>query len=432
MYDERADITEFTTAIDNELLNSILNNEPLSTISNVNNIPTNEGDEVIGTILENNPDPSGIQTGKISYKTIFDSYIDGQKAYFESFTGFIQKTITDFNYGVYKQAKTNRLFSTGYSNYLNSGKTEFEIFGRSDNWKELLTNVGTKLKEFIDGETELIVFNLKNSNVKSVDLDIIKNNYKNLIDEKVNNGFASFGSQMNEFATNQVNFLQTLRKLDVVSTLTDGKILADKSVKIYVLTGVTLTGATESGEDSMVKLVSDYTTTTANFTGYMNTLTTKFISVGVSEAPDVFFETFSSMNSSGATNVCYTLFSNDILDTNKKQNFITNLKKNISTGQTEIINSVITDRVNEYSTIFKLEKDETTKSFDLIINSSDYSNYKNYNPQDSSGKAVKGLERNANFVTSGGTITQEDFISNLYSSVNINNDNTSFNDKKTF
>jgi hypothetical protein len=432
MYDERADITEDTTAIDNELLNSILNNEPLSTISDVNNIPKNEGAEVIGTILENNPDPSGIQTGKISYKTIFDSYIDGQSGYFESFTGFIQKTITDFNYGVYKQVKTNRLFSTGYSNNLNSGKTEFEIFGRSDNWKELLTNVGAKLKEFIDGETELIIFNLKNKNVKSVDLDIIKNNYKNLIDEKVNNGFASLGSQINEFATNQVNFLQTLRKLDVVSTLTDGKILADKSVKIYVLTGVTLTGATESGGDSMVKLVSDYTTTTANFTGYMNTLTTKFISFGVSEAPDVFFETFSSMNSSGATNVCYTLFSNDILDTNKKQNFINNLKKNISTGQTEIINTVITDRVEEYSTIFNLEKEETTKAFDLIINGPNYLSYKNYNPQDSNGKAVKGLERNANFVTSGGTITQEDFIRNLYSSVNINNDNTSFNDKKTF
>jgi hypothetical protein len=428
MYDERADITEDTTAIDNELLSSILNNEPLSTINDVSNIQKNAGAEVIGTITENIPNENGIQTGKISYKKIFDSYIDGQKSYFELFTGFIQKTLDDFNYGAYKQLKTKRLFSKGYSNYLNMDKIEFDIFGRSDNWKELLTNVGNDLKQSIDNETEIIISDLKTKQVKTVDLDIIKNNYKVLIDEKINNGFSSLGSQMNEFATKQVNFLQTLRKLDIVSTLTDGKILSDKTIKIYVLTGIT-----ENNVDSMVKLVTDYTATTLNFSGFLNTLTTKFIDTANSEESTPYFTPFStSMETSGSTNTCYTLFSNDLIDENKKTTFITNLKKNISTGQTGIIDSVIEIQVNNLSGKFKLEKDETKKSFDSILSSSQYQPYKNYNPQDSSGNAVKGVERLANFVTSGGTDTQKSYIEVLYASTNQNTDDTTFNDKITF
>ena len=427
MYDERADITEDTTAIDNELLNAILNNEPLSTINDVSNIQKNAGAEVIGVITENNPDPSGIQTGKISYKKIFDSYIDGQKSYFESFTGFIQKTLDDFNYGVYKQVKTSRLFSTGFSNNLNENKIPFDIFGRSDNWKELLKNVGEELKKFIDDETEIIIAELKFKDVKTVDLDIIKNNYKVLIDGKVNNGFSSLGSQINEFATNQVNFLQTLRKLDIVSTLTDGKILSDKTVKIYVLTGIT-----ENNVDSMTKLVTDYTATTLSFSGFLNTLTTKFIDPTTSEQPTPYFTPFSAIETSGSTNTCYTLFSNDLIDENKKQTFITNLKKNISTGQTEIISQAIDNKVNILGSQFKNEKDETKKSFDLILNSPGYQNYKNYNPQDSSGGAIKGIERLANFVTSGGTEEQKNYINELYATTNQNSDNSTFNGKITF
>ena len=428
MYDERADITEDTTAIDNELLSAILNNEPVSTINDVSNIQKNAGGEVIGVITENIPNENGIQTGKISYKKIFDSYIDGQKSYFESFTGFIQKTLDDFNYGVYKQLKTKRLFSKGYSNYLNMDKIEFDIFGRSDNWKQLITNVGNELKQFIDDETETIISELILKQVKTVDLDVIKNNYKVLIDGKVNNGFSSLGSQMNEFATNQVNFLQTLRKLDVVSTLTDGKILSDKTIKIYVLTGIT-----ENNVDSMTKLVTDYTATTLNFSGFLKTLTTKFISTTNPEEETPYFIPFTNnVRVSGSTNLCYTLFSNDLIDENKKQTFITNLKKNISTAQTETISSVIKNQVDNLSQNFKIEKDETKKSFDSILSSAEYLVYKNYNPQDSSGGAVKGVERLANFVTSGGTNTQKSYIEVLYASTNQNTDDTTFNDKITF
>ena len=135
---------------------------------------------------------------------------------------------------------------------------------------------------------------------------------------------------------------------------------------------------------------------------------------------------------SGSTNLCYTLFSNDLIDENKKQTFITNLKKNISTAQTETISSVIKNQVDNLSQNFKIEKDETKKSFDSILSSAEYLVYKNYNPQDSSGGAVKGVERLANFVTSGGTNTQKSYIEVLYASTNQNTDDTTFNDKITF
>ena len=88
------------------------------------------------------------------------------------------------------------------------------------------------------------------------------------------------------------------------------------------------------------------------------------------------------------------------------------------------VNTIITPTLDSWNsavvqTFTKFKKEPETQQ------------YLNYNPQ-INNSSIKGIPRVYNFTTSGVTDTQLTSLKSLFSSVNSNNDNQTFNGKKQF
>ena len=127
----------------------------------------------------------------------------------------------------------------------------------------------------------------------------------------------------------------------------------------------------------------------------------------------------------------YTLFSNDILDDNKLQDFKNKLLVNVESNSVALATNIINSVTTNWKTIFKTEKDEELKKINDFIQSQQYSEYSNFNPQ-INGVSLSTRARNMDFITTGGSDTQKSEIKKFYSTQNSNNDNTIFNGKKQF
>lgn len=420
MYDERADATEDTQALDEALFNSIIVAEPLANFTDIQNIP--ETNTTIGDILTTVA--SGLtQTGTIQYKTFFDNFVNSTQDYFTTTLNFIESSIKNYNYGVYAQMCYNRNFSLGTISL--SGSSDLvKIYGKPSQINQNLTSVATQLKTDIDNDNETIIIALNESpGLENLDISRVKNNYKNLIDSKLSSAFTNVNSDAQAFANKQAEYIQNIRKLNsIVGGQLDGKILANGAPKGYLLT-----------IDNTFN--NDYSTVSSGITEFYNLLiSNQYLPTGTTSP---YFQ-FNDADAQGgiindSENLLFTLFYDDFKDQDKTQQFINALTTNLVPSTSAQTIDVVTSQV-KYYIVPKL-----TTWYEAIVN--DFNTFKigpevnkflNYNPTNSSAQSIKGVDRIYNYNTSGATETQLFSLRTLFSTVNSNNDVTTFDGKKTF
>jgi hypothetical protein len=249
MYDDRATATEDTTAIDTELLESILT-QPDNSLATQQ--ATNGGD-FIGKVLTQ-ANLNGKIFGIIEYGTFFNQVVTETQNYFNSVTTFSSDLIDTYNTAFLYRITKYRNYTNGYINNLKIPQTYItQIFGKPSTGQESLNEASQDLQIIINSEQDPIMSGLSEFSISFDNKDQIKQNYINLCVEKITNGFGDVQDKINEIANIQVNYYQTLRKLDFICFSGDGKILGDGSPDV-----VLLTGQTENSANTLFDISNDY------------------------------------------------------------------------------------------------------------------------------------------------------------------------------
>jgi hypothetical protein len=431
MYDERADETESTEAVDKALLESIRNEEPLVKINNVNNTVQNEGGTTLGTIVNSTPSQNGVQTGTIQYKTFFGEFLKQTKGYFELMTNSYVSFVKEFNVGVWNQINREKYYNFGFVDNLydpgNFGNL-VPIFGKPGNWETSIGNIGILIQSAITSDNDSLSFSISGSSLPPSVKNKIKENYKQFVSNVVNNDFVSVSSYIQKLTDYQVAYVNILAKMDIVANMGDGKILADGTPKGYLLSGI----PTDTS-DTYTEFRQDYGTAAiylSSYSGYVNNII-YFDGTFLTGNTTTYNPAIPFTNPNDKNN--YTILSNIILNTSKRLGFIDSLVNNVQSEHYDASRAHITNFLtNNWDVTFLALKNIEVTNSESIINNPTYKDYQNFNPLDGNNKSLDNKERLFDFTTVDPDPINVKAIKDIYSTVNTNNDISIFNGKKQF
>ena len=421
MYDDRSDITEDVEAIDSDLIQA-LQNKP-----NPNQVTQNgtEGGGFIGNIISSTI-TNGITTGTVNYNTFFNNVISETQTYFNSVANKLLDINNTYNYGILTQISSERDFSVGYINNLKSPELNFlNIYGKPVFWQEHLQSVGNKASEDVDSLENPILVGLTAYTFQEVNRQVLKTNIKNMITDKVNNGYSSLQQKIEDLSVAQSNYYQFLRKMDFVCFSGDGKTNSNNSPFVISLSGT----SNDSTSNTMNQMISDYITIWSDLKNYYDLLVSK--NIIVDSLPDYGFSAKTpAIQSSLSQQVFYTLFSDDMLPTSKIESCVDKLCENINSI---IFKNKIRNIVVDLALVYRIEKSDGDYFLSTDWANQDTQIYKNYNPTDTfDGTSLNTRDRLMEFSNQNISETYYEEFKKLYISVNSNNDPTTFVGKKTF
>jgi len=389
IYDERSVWTEDTSALDKSVVDSILASQTPATVANVDNPATNNGGTTIGEIITNIPVPSG-QTGEIGYQKIMDSLLTETKNYFELLTNKLESVNSSYNYGVVQMLNTKREYDSGNA----SGGTvstprQVYIYGKP-NYTE--KNVDQIKKQFTDAIAAINSTNnpiikglLKNFDPNSKAIRDVRTNmvdYVNSLETTFSNGITT---TMQEVVVFEQNYVQIIRKINLVTNLTDGKLLDTNTPRIYNLSATTqVSESSKTGtnipDTTYRELVYDFQS--------LNAATTKFNDLLGSDDYQIAFKgdpyrggDFKVLNQDKFPSVpgnydktFFFLMARILSDKNKKDEFINYVIKGDLTTLKDPVNlkNKFEKIVNDLSDDYKSELKDEEKMFTKLKKSSDY------------------------------------------------------------
>jgi hypothetical protein len=417
IYDERAEATEDFSAIDNELIQNIVS-QPSSNGSTENEL---KGGQTIGNIVSENG-----MTGTIEYKTFFNNFIDTTKSYYSLVTNNAIDIVNEYNLGVYKQITTQRNFQTGYLNNLKYPSTkEVKIYGKPSEWESKLNTVLSDLTNDINNNVDPISLYLVNSTSSDLDKTTVKQNFINLITETVNSGFDSLGSKIQAISNIEVNYVQNFPKLDFICYSGDGKLAGSGNLPIiYKLTGIT-----EESSNTLSQINDDYNVVINDLMNFYNLSVTN--GVIIEGEDNSLFTTITQDLTTDSEIRMYTLLSNYFTDTSKKQTFIDTITNNLTSNTKDITTNSISDFYDIFSPKCVSEKNAEIKKLSDYEKGESYKLYKDYNPQ-LNGKSLNTRERVMNWQKTTTDTAYNEILIPIYSKVNSNDDNNTFNGKVQF
>ncbi len=255
IYDERAVWTDDSwKKLDKQYFQSLIDEQP--TVTKVDNQQTNTAGETIGQIQTTVNGTSG-QTGDITYMKIMDNLLDVSQGYLVNIVNQCESTIKSYNGGIWELMSKERQYLDGEFN-LGTSSDLVPIYGKSV-YQDKVDDLFTTLLDDISGGTNFIIVGLNDvftdtRAVRSVTTNLT--NYINTLKADFSNGIEEIS---NNIVQQEQDMVQVFRKINYVTTLSDGVII-DNKPKIYTLTAteeVNTSGA-QIQSDTFQELVFDY------------------------------------------------------------------------------------------------------------------------------------------------------------------------------
>jgi len=255
IYDERAKATDDSwKKLDKQFFQSLIDEQP--PVTNVDNQQTNAAGETIGQIQTTVNGASG-QTGDITYMKIMDNLLDVSKNYIVNIVNQCESTIKSYNDGIWQLMCQERQYIDGEFNMGTSSEL-VTIYGKSV-YQSRVDELFTELINDISGGTNFIIAGLNSvftdtKAVRSVSINLT--NYINTMKSDFSNGIEEIS---NKIVQQEQEMVQVFRKINYVTTLSDGLII-DNKPKIYTITATEEVDRSDSREqaDTFQELVFDY------------------------------------------------------------------------------------------------------------------------------------------------------------------------------
>jgi outer membrane protein OmpA-like peptidoglycan-associated protein len=421
IYDERATWTDDSFKIvDNELINSIKNNQkPESVLNEDGGIP-NDGGNTIGTILSTN-NVEGGETGEISYKIIMDDLLKSTNEYYNLILNKTETFIDENNYGVWQLTSKERKYIDGDTKAL----AKVKIFGKPENIETKTNKLFDDLISDINNDSNYLITNLNSFNFSNKEIRDVKTNIVNYINNLKNTFNDSLFTNINDIVKVEQSLVQKLRKLDLILDSVDGKIPDVGIPIVYNLTPTNEISKSSKGEftDTFAEISFDYRDEMEKMNSYYNFLIKQnIITEKGSNYGDVSGE-FTPLSTSLSTlqdKRMFMVMSKIFGDNNKIEEF----KSTIISGDLKN-NNLRLDRkfrkiCNDFSDLVNKELKEEKKYIKNVKKEKEIKtilNEKSY---------VEGKVRKFTYTTVVDTnlTTNQQKIKDLYSSENVNNENT--------
>ena len=255
IYDERAKWTDDSwKKLDKQYFQSLIDEQP--TVTQVDNQQTNSAGETIGQIQTTVDGASG-QTGDITYMKIMDSLLDVSKEYIVNLVNQYESTIKSYNGGIWELMCKERQYIDGEFN-MGTSSNLVPIYGKSV-YEQNVNELFSELLNDISGATNFIIVGLNSvftdtKAVRSVTTNLT--NYINAMKVDFSNGIEELS---NKIVEQEQNMVQVFRKINYVTTLSDG-VLIDSKAKIYTITATEEVNRADSREqaDTFQELLFDY------------------------------------------------------------------------------------------------------------------------------------------------------------------------------
>ena len=439
IYDERATPTEDTSAIDKKVLDALLAKQPPVTVNNIVDNKTNDAATTIGEIISTVPlSPNG-ETGEISYKTIMDKLLDNTKTYFNNTYNSLEEIVKQTNYGILQTINKNRNFKEGTLETNSPAiKNKTFIYGKPSNLTESLDSLFDLALSDINGGTNPILSKLTDEKFTDDNtITVIKNNLSNYVKNLKSTMILNLNNLVNtKLSTPQQDYIQYIRKLNFVNSLSDGKLLDTGIPKIYNISKtdkVSPSGNNIEYADTYEEFYGDYKNVYIQLEEYLITLSDNKI-IPETTFADGSFTPISKYSGSREDMTFFMIISRIFTDKNKVEDFkkqiITANIKNVTKPKKleKTFNNIVDGLVGIYSSEIKEEE----KLYDKFKKDSKFTNYTN-NIETILYK--KGKTRIFNFTTvpdQAKKETQEKALKDLYAPLNPNSDVKTFDGKVKF
>lgn len=433
MYDERADATESTEAIDKALIESIYNAEPIPEVKNVNDVSDfgNPFGIILSASQASGDTPStAVQDGEIEYTQLFNGFVEQVKNYMSSVTTMFTNFCNEYNFGLWTQINHTRNFSQGYYDSWTSIDPNklINIYGKPANWQEYIVTNGDLLIQAISENQDRLIKSIDDSiNFTNQVINKVKTNYISYVQKTVSNNFNDVSSFIQTSEQVQVELVKSMSIMDFIAYSGDGKTLTDGSLKIY-----SLTGKTEGVSNTLDDFKTDYSAVAQSIQDYYTywegiLFMTPQQTTGQTTTYDGFVESWVIPSDK----YVYILLSNTILSTEATvvEKFIDELVKDIDNPS---IRGFVEQQVDDWKTIFQTERDGEKEEIDSLVNGPTNQDFINFNPRGDDGAQLAGKSRVMTFKTGQGNDILESAFRAITSSSDFNNSLQLFNGKKQF
>lgn len=427
IYDERSVWTEDTSALDQKIVET-LSNQEFATINNIDNVISNDGGSTIGEILNTVPTSDG-QSGETSYRKIMDSLVDNTEGYFQSIVNKLESINLSYNYGIVQLLNKERNFKQG--NIINNS-TQIEIYGKPHGWELTIDGEISKLLADIDNDTNPITSYLKKFYKKTNDFPIrdVKSNMKKYILSLSDNFKNGITTILQEVVIEQQNYVQNIRKLNVISEKIDGKILDTNLPRVY---GIVETNQNNNLPNTYDELITDYTKLKPATEQFNELLSNSKYQVAFGNSTFTDNGDYRVLNTKNLNTIeekrSFLIMSRIFSDKNKKIDFINFVIKGDLTKDKKLKNK-FENIVEDLSKIYEKELKDEVLIFEKLKNDNEF---KNLTQGIDNVLYNKGKVRKFEYSTlQQPTTNQIESISNLYKTINVNQNKATFNGKIKF
>ena len=416
MYDDRAEETENTDALDESIIAAIFEKKPINPILN-NGLPQTNGGTTIGEIQSKFYTNSGI-TGTTNYKQIMNTLLDQTIGYYEIVYNSVNKMITDYGFGAFQAVTKYNNCYTGEIRRFSTPQTVI-IAGKYVDYQQIFDNLATNLIDNID--TNYMVVSMENAGFKNSDIRKFKNNLKSFITESKNNTLQGLNSIINDLTSFQENYVQTFRKLNYVDLLNDGYLLSDNKTVVYDIDGSSTDFINlRLNYDQVGTDLTDYLNQYKNTYGFLNN---DYDTSTFEISPDYFLDTDLQFQKMG------TIF----WSTYKSSSNVEDIIDKLTIGINDVTNpqnlyNFVKDEFFYVMEQYGIGQEEVLSALDGlgILYSEDYDK-DSYTPYNKDVDVIVDFTE-----TLSPTTQQSTELQNIYKTVNLTEELLTFNDKIKF
>jgi hypothetical protein len=222
-----------------------------------------------------------------------------------------------------------------------------------------------------------------------------------------------------------------MAKMDLVADSADGKILSTGEPKLFVLTGTD-----EEGDNTYVQFREDYLQMMTDCTNFYNFGLDKiFLSNSLTSGGTTYYQPLVPFSNSNDNNV-YTLLSNIILKTSKRNDFIDYLIKDVQPNYKNISKNLVKNFVvDNWLFNFTTEKNAEEEFLDEFKSDTLYQFFNKYNPT-INGIGLKTRTRDFSFTSDAPNNAPNYYrklaLENMYKNANTDTNINIFNGKYQF
>jgi len=434
IYDERATATdiESTEKNDKYVIEQIGGGVPpvsQQQQAQINSVQPKKGGSTVGQILSDT---------EIDYTGIYDSLQSKTQEYFKTYFEALQKLNDNYSYGAVQLGIKDRSYVKGKISEYTNEKKDLELFGKSNAYQELVETLKGRINKDITEEKDPIYDGLP-GDVKSSITGKQKREFQERLQTLVNNQQTKMLDTINNNMSNIVKIEDELnyifRQLDVVASKLDGELLQSNEPKLYDLSGDSFFNITTNSGS----IYSVYTESLKNIIDSYNSLLLEFNITKdfynksesvISDQNNCSFQIIDGGNDYWVK--CpYNRFGIYMTPEFLNPDSFTKLQNFLTEGPEIKTNPIVVEGIKKSCETFKVEcvnfQDLTKQNyFDKVVGDQRYVSATTWKLPDNT---IKKCNYTTNVTQDVQTKTKR--IKDLYSNINLNSDNNTFNGKVT-